>query len=168
MEQRERVGRRELFGLMVSGLATAAAACAPAGTAATILTTPEGRVLQWEREGMTVLVSGIRDEYRAGEPLRVNVLMNNSASAPAIAKVRTRLIGRGQQAVVEAEVANVTINADTASNLDRVLDLPRSLAPGDYTLTVEIPPWRIERRDVGGGRLSADVRVQGASLEPRL
>ena len=31
MENQERVGRRELFGLMVSGLATAAAACVRPG-----------------------------------------------------------------------------------------------------------------------------------------
>lgn len=163
MEQRERVGRRELFGLVVSGLATAAAACGPAGAPTTMVQTPEGRVLQWEREGMMVLVSGVQAEYRAGEPLRINVMMNNSASLPAAAKVRTRLIGRGQQAVVEAEVANVTVNADAAATVDRVLELPRSLVPGDYTLMVEIPPWRLERRDVGGGRLTADVRVTKAA-----
>ena len=164
MEQHERVGRRALFGLVVSGLTTAVAACGPAGAPTTVVNTPDGRVLQWEREGMTVLVSGVQDEYRAGEPLRINVLMNNSASVPAIARVRTRLLGRGQQAVVEAEVANLTVGADAASNLDRVLDLPRSLAPGEYTLMVEVPPWRLERREVGGGRLSTEVRVRGASL----
>jgi hypothetical protein len=164
MEKQERVGRRELFGLMVSGLATAAAACGPAGAATTELNTPEGRVLQWEREGMTVLVSKVQDEYRAGEPLKVSVLMNNSASLPASARVRTRLLGRGQQAVVEAEVANLTVGAEGAATIDRVLDLPRSLASGEYTLLVEIPPWRLDRREVGGGRLSTDVRVRGVSL----
>jgi hypothetical protein len=164
MEQQERVGRRALFGLVVSGLTTAAAACGPAGAPTTVLNTAEGRVLQWEREGMTVLVSGVQDEYRAGEPIRINVLMNNSASVPAVARIRTRLLGRGQQAVVEAEVASLTIGADGAAGVDRVLDLPRSLAPGEYTLMVEVPPWRLDRREVGGGRLSADVRVRGASL----
>jgi hypothetical protein len=164
MENQERVGRRELFGLMVSGLATAAAACAPAGAATTVLNTPDGRVLRWEREGMTVLVSSVQNEYRAGEPLKVNVLMNNSASLPASARVRTRLLGRGQQAVVEAEVGNLTVGAEGASTIERVLDLPRSLAPGEYTLLVEIPPWRLDRREVGGGRLSTDVRVRGVSL----
>ncbi|HEX3247397.1 MAG TPA: hypothetical protein VHX16_18475 [Chloroflexota bacterium] len=163
MDPRERMGRRGLFGLMVSGLATAAAACAPAGAPTTIVNTPEGRVLQWESEGMTVLVSGVQDEYRAGEPLKVTVLLNNSASIPATARVRTRLLGRGQQAVVEAEVASLTIGAEGASTVDRQLDLPRSLAPGEYTLTVEIPPWRLDRREVGGGRLSTDVRVRGSS-----
>jgi hypothetical protein len=109
---------------------------------------------------MTVLVSGVQEEYRAGGPLKINVLMNNSASVPAVARIRTRLLGRGQQAVVEAEVANLTIGADGASNIDRVLDLPRSLTPGEYTLIVEVPPWRLERREVGGGRLSAEVRVR--------
>jgi hypothetical protein len=164
MEQHERVGRRALLGLVVSGLTTAVAACGPSGPPTTVLNTPDGRVLQWEREGMTVLVSGIQEEYRAGEPVRINVMMNNSASVPAVARVRTRLLGRGQQAVVEAEVANLTIGADAASKVDRVLDLPRSLTPGDYTLMVEVPPWRLERREVGGGRLSAEVRVRGASL----
>lgn len=159
------MGRRELFSLMVSGLATAAAACGPSGAPTTVVNTPEGRILQWEREGMTVLVSGVKDEYRAGEPLRVNVLMNNSASIPAVARIRTRLLGRGQQAVVEAEVVNLTIGADGAANIDRVLDLPRSLSPGEYTLMVEVPPWRLDRRDVGGGRLSTEVRVQGSSLQ---
>jgi hypothetical protein len=69
MEQQDRVGRRALFGLVMSGLTTAAAACGPSGAPTTVVNTPEGRVLQWEREGMTVLVSGIRDEYNAGEPL---------------------------------------------------------------------------------------------------
>jgi hypothetical protein len=162
MEGRERVGRRELFSLVVSGLATAAAACGPAGAATTVVNTPEGRVLQWEREGMTVLVSTVREEYRAGEPMRLDVLLNNGAPVPAVAKVRARLLGRGQQAVVEAEVANVTVNADSAVNVDRTLDLPRSLAPGDYTIVIELPPWRLERREVGGGRLNADVRVTRA------
>jgi hypothetical protein len=163
MGERERVGRRELFGLVVSGLTTAAAACGPTGAPTNVLNTPEGRVLQWESEGMIVLVSGIQDEYRAGEPMKVTVLLNNSASVPATAKVRTRLLGRGQQAVVEAEVASLIIGAEGASTVDRQLDLPRSLSPGEYTLSVEIPPWRLDRRDVGGGRLNTDVRVRGSS-----
>jgi len=150
---------------MMSGLATAATACAPATSATTVINTPEGRVLQWESEGMTVLVQGVQDEYSAGEPLKVSVLMNNSASVPASARVRTRLLGRGQQAIVEAEVVTLTIGAEGASTVDRQLDLPRSLAPGDYTLSVEIPPWRLDRRDVGGGRLNADVRVRAGSMQ---
>ena len=35
---------------------------------------------------MTVLVSSVQNEYRAGEALKVNVLMNNSASLPASAR----------------------------------------------------------------------------------
>jgi hypothetical protein len=164
MEQQERVGRRALFGLVVSGLTTAAAACGPSGGPTIVMTTPEGRVLQWEREGMTVLVSGILDEYSAGQPLKINILMNNAASVPAVARIRTRLLGRGQQAVVEAEVANLTIGADGASNVNREMALPRSLTPGEYTLLVELPPWRLDRREVGGGRLSTEVRVRAASL----
>jgi hypothetical protein len=86
-------------------------------------------------------------------------MLNNNASIPAVARVLTRLLGRGQQAVVEAEVANLTIDADDASSVERTLDLPRSLTPGDYTLSVELPPWRLERREVGGGRINTDIRV---------
>jgi hypothetical protein len=148
-----------MFSIVASGLTAVAAACGPAGAATNVMQTPEGRVLQWEREDMTILVSGIREEYRSGEQVQLSVLMNNGAPVPALARVRTRLIGRGQQAVVEAEVASVTINSADAARIDRSLDLPRSLAPGDYTVMVEIPPWRLERRDVGGGRLTADIRV---------
>lgn len=159
MENRERLGRRDLFSIVASGLTAVATACGPAGSATTVMQTPEGRVLQWEREDMTVLVSGLGESYRPGEQVRLSVLLNNGAPIPAVARVRTRLIGRGQQAVVEAEVANVTINSADAARVDRSLDLPRSLTPGDYTVMVEIPPWRLERREVGGGRLTADIRV---------
>jgi len=148
-----------MFSIVASGLTAVAAACGPAGAPTSVTQTPEGRVLQWAREDMTVLVSGIRDEYRPGEQIRLSVLMNNGAPVPAVARVRTRLLGRGQQAEVEAEVASLTINSADAAKVDRALDLPRSLSPGDYTVMVEIPPWRLERRDVGGGRLTADIRV---------
>lgn len=159
VERQDRVGRRELLSLVVSGLATAAAACGPAGGPTNVVRTDDGRILQWERDDMTVLVSGVKDEYHPGEPVHLTVLINNGAPVPAAARVRTRLLGKGQQAVVEAEVVNVTINADDAASVERTLDLPRSLLPGDYTLSVELPPWRLDRREVGGGRLNADIRV---------
>jgi len=153
------IDRRALFGLVASGLASVLAACGPAGAATTIVQTSEGRVLQWERDNMTVLVSGLQEQYQPGQQVRLIVLLNNHALVPATARVRTRLLGRGQQSVVEAEVVSVAISPDEVARVERTLDLPRSLSPGDYTLAVELPPWRLERRDVGGGKLTADVKI---------
>lgn len=159
MDDNEPLGRRALFGLVASGFASLVAACGPSSAATTIIQTDEGRVLQWERDNMTVLVSGLREQYQPGQQVRLTVMLNNHALVPATARVRTRLLGRGQQSVAEAEVVSVAISPDDAVRVERTLELPRSLTPGDYTLAVELPPWRLDRRDVGGGKLTADVKI---------
>ena len=71
----------------------------------------------------------------------------------------TRLVGRGQQPVVEAEVASLNVKPMDAAVAERTLQIPRVLAPGDYTLQVELPAWSFEGRQTGGGTLSTGVKI---------
>jgi hypothetical protein len=44
------------------------------------------------------------------------------------------------------------------------LPLGLNLQPGDYTLSVEVPPWRRDGREFGrGATLKAPVRIDAAS-----
>ena len=87
------------------------------------------------------------------------VLINNQGSRFATARIRTKLLGRGQQAVVEAEVVSVNIRPMDATPIDRVLSLPTDLPPGDYTLQVELPPWSFEGRQAGGGSMTTAIKI---------
>ena len=151
--------RRELFSAAASGLMGFAAACNPAGARTQVVETPEGRVLQWERDDLLVLVSGLRDSYRQGEEIRLTVLLNNQTGRFGLYKVRTKLAGRGQQVVVEAPVASVQVKPYDATPLERVLHLTPTIVPGDYALIVELPPWSLEGRVTGGGSLSAALQL---------
>jgi hypothetical protein len=111
--------------------------------------TPEGKILQWESDDLLVIVSGIQPSYRLGESIKVNLLVNNQASRLAVVRLRTRLLTRGDQAVAETEIANLTVPSDDAANADREIPLARSLTPGEYTLAIEIPPWKVDGRDTG-------------------
>lgn len=154
------MARRELFGAAVSGLAGFAAACSTGGGRTEQVETPEGKVLQWERDELLVLVSGVQDSYRAGDEIRFKVLLNNQTSRLGLFRVRARLAGRGQQVVAEAPVANVQVKPFDATEIERTLSPTPAVTPGDYSLVVELPPWSLDGRTLGGGALSAPVRLR--------
>jgi hypothetical protein len=153
------LGRRALFSAAVSGLAGALAACGVARDETRVVETPEGKVLQWERDDLLVLVSGLRERYRRGEEVRLTVLLNNQAGRTGQYRIRTKLAGRGEQVVVEAPVASLQVRPFDAGEVQRVLPLGSTVAAGEYTLIVELPPWTLEGQRVGGGALSAALTV---------
>ena len=156
------LSRRAWFAGLVSGAGMLAAACGSPG--ATVLDTPEGRVLQYEGDDILVLVSGLRPSYRLGEAIQLNLMVNNQAPTPIQVRMRAKLLGRGDQPVVQPEPALMDVRADDASNVDQQLPLGFSLLPGDYTLSVEVPPWRRDGREFGrGATLRAPVRIERAT-----
>ena len=155
-----RLARRELFSTAASGLMGLVTACGPAGSRTEVVQTPEGKVLQWERDDLLVLVSGLQDSYQQGEAIRLKVLLNNQTTRHGLYRVRTKLAGRGQQIVAEAPVATVQVKPFDASETEPVLNLTPSIVPGDYTLIVELPPWSLEGRVTGGGSLNAPLKLR--------
>ncbi len=142
------ISRRAWLAALAGGAGSVAAACSSTnGTA--VVDTPEGRVLQWQGDDLLVLVSNVHAQYRAGEPIRVSLLVNNQSTGSVQVRLRTRLLGLGDQAVAEAEVASLDVAPEDAGSVEREIPLPRSLQPGDYTLSVEVPPWKRNGRDVG-------------------
>lgn len=156
-DENRRVDRRAALGIWASGLTGLISACTERGV--TEVDGPGGKVLQMERDDLFVLVSDFQPQYRPGDTLGLKVIINNQSSRFATARVRTKLIGRGQQVVVEAEVVSVNIRPMDATPIDRSLLLPNDLPPGDYTLQVELPPWSFEGRQTGGGSLNASVKI---------
>ena len=152
-----RVNRRAALGIWASGLTGLASACTDRGVSE--ITTPEGKILQLEKDDFLVLVSDFAPQYQPGDRLNVKVLVNNQSTRFATARVRTRLLGRGQQAVVEAEVVSLNVRPMDAATTERSLLIPRDLAPGEYTLQVELPAWSFEGRQAGGGTLSTPIRI---------
>ncbi len=122
--------------------------------------TPEGPVLQLEKDDFLVLVSGFRSNYRPGEWVVLKVIVNNQSTRFASARIRTKILGRGQQAVAEAEVASVTIKPFDATATERSVLIPSDLPPGDYALAVELPPWSFEGRVTGGAALTTPITIQ--------
>jgi hypothetical protein len=152
--------RRLMLAAVVSGASAFAAACG-ASPGATVLDTPEGRVLQWEGDDLLVLVSGLEPSYRLGQSMRLNLLVNNQSAKSIEVRLRTKLLGRGDQPVVQAEPITLTVKPDDAGSMDQELPLGTNLVPGDYTLSVEVPPWKVEGRDFGrGATLRAPVRLE--------
>ena len=156
-DDQRKVGRRAAFGVWASGLVSVASACGDRNV--TEIDGPDGKVLQLERDDLLVLVSDFQPQYRPGEQIKLTVLINNQGSRFATARIRTRLLGRGQQAVVEAEVVSVNIRPMDATPTERVLSLPTDLPPGDYTLQVELPPWSFEGRQAGGGSMTTAIKI---------
>jgi hypothetical protein len=156
-DDRRRVDRRAAFGIWASGLMGVTSACTNRGV--TEIDGPDGKVLQMERDDLLVLVSDFAPHYRPGDRLTVKVLINNQGSRFATARIRTRLLGRGQQAVVEGEVVSVNVKPMDATATERVLLIPNNLAAGEYTLQIELPPWSFEGRQTGGGSLSTSVQI---------
>jgi hypothetical protein len=156
---RRRLDRRAAFGLWASGLASIASACGTPGV--TEVDTPEGKVLQLEKDDFLILVSGFTQTYRPGDHLDVHVIVNNQSTRFATTRIRTKLAGRGQQVVAEAEVATISIKPSDATSTDRSILIPTDLQPGDYTLQVELPFWSFEGRQTGGATLSTGVKIVG-------
>ena len=139
-----------------------AAACSSPG--AVVLDTPEGRVLQYEGDDALILVSGVQDSYRLGDSMQLNLMVNNQSTSLIQVRLRTKLLGRGDQPVVQAEPALLDVKPDDASNVDQTLPLGLDLLPGNYTLSIEVPPWKRDGRDFGrGATLRVPVRLEAAS-----
>jgi hypothetical protein len=156
------VSRRAWFAGLVSGAGLLAAACS--SPAAQVLDTPEGRVLQYEGDNLLVLVSGSQPRYQLGETMHLTLLVNNQSTGYVQVRLRTKLLGRGDQPVVQADPALLSVKSDDASSVDQDLLLTPDLLPGDYTLSVEIPPWKLDGRDFGpGATLQAPVHLDAAT-----
>src|ERR687895_231096 len=148
-QQDPALSRRAWLASLVSGAGMLAAACTSPG--ATVLDTPEGRILQYEGDELLVLVSGLQPSYRLGEAIQLNLMVNNQSEKFIQVRMRTKLLGRADQPVVHPEPAQLDVRPDDASSVDQQLPLALSLLPGDYTLSVEVPPWKREGRDFGRG-----------------
>jgi hypothetical protein len=139
-----------------------ASACGSPSTQ--VLDTPEGRVLQYEGDDLLVLVSGAQPSYHIGDTMQLNLMVNNQSTGFVQVKLRTKLLGRGDQPVVQEDPASLEVNTDDASSVDQSVFLPPDLLPGDYTLSVEVPPWKLDGRQYGSGAtLQAPVRLDAAS-----
>lgn len=156
-DESRRVNRRAALGIWASGLMSVTAACGSPGV--TEVDTPEGKVLQLQKDDFLILVSGFQPTYRPGDQIALNVIVNNQSSRFATARIRTRLLGRGQQAVAESEVVSINVRPMDATATDRVLPIPADLPAGDYTVQVELPPWSFEGRQAGGASLTTAVKV---------
>ncbi len=156
------LSRRAWFAGVVSGASVLAAACSSPG--AVVLDTPEGRVLQYEGDDALILVSGVEGSYRLGESMKLNLMVNNQSTSLIQVRLRTKLLGRGDQPVVQAEPVLLDVRPDDASNVDQTVPLGLDLVPGDYTLSIEVPPWKRDGRDFGrGATLRAPVRLDAGS-----
>jgi hypothetical protein len=156
------VSRRAWFAGLVSGVSLMAAACAAPG--ASVLDTPEGRVMQYEGDDLLVLVSGVKPTYAVGESVHLNLMVNNQSAGYVQVRLRTKLLGRADQPVIQVDPALLNIKSDDAGSVNQDLPLGRDLLPGDYTLSVEVPPWKLDGRDFGrGATLRAPVRVEPAA-----
>jgi hypothetical protein len=154
--------RRAWLASLVSGAGLIAAACGSQG--ASVLDTPEGRVLQYEGDDLLVLVTGVQPSYHVGDTLHINLLVNNQSAGYVQVRLRTKLLGRGDQPVVQAEPALLAVKTDDAASVNQDLTLPRDLLPGDYVLSVDVPPWKLDGRDFGhGANLRAPVRLEPPS-----
>jgi hypothetical protein len=121
--------------------------------------TPEGKVLQWERDDLLVLVSDLRHRYRRGEEIRLKVLLNNQARRIGQYRLRTRLAGRGDQVVAEVPVASLQVQPFDAGEVQLALPLDDAVPAGEYILILELPPWTLEGQRVGGGALSVALTI---------
>jgi hypothetical protein len=155
------LSRRAWLAGLVSSASVLAAACSSPG--AVVLDTPEGRVLQYEGDDALILIGGLQPSYRLGEAVRLNLLVNNQSTSVISVRMRTKVLGRGDQPVVQAEPAILDVRPDDATSVDQALPLPLDLLPGDYTLSVEVPPWKRDGREFGrGATLRAPVRLEAA------
>jgi|SRR5579871_4994219 len=154
--------RRAWLASLISGAGLLAAACSSGG-GAQVLDTPEGRILQYEGDDLLILVSGAQPSYKLGDTMHLNLMVNNQSAGFVQVKLRTKLPGRGDQPVVQPDPVSLEVKSDDASSADQDVPLPRDLLTGDYTLSIEVPPWKLDGRDVGvGATLQAPVRIDPA------
>src|SRR5215217_7367810 len=92
-----KVNRRAALGIWASGLTGLTSACMSQGVSE--IDGPDGKILQLEKDDFLVLVSDFARQYQPGDKITLKVLINNQGTRYATARVRTRLVGRGQQAV---------------------------------------------------------------------
>lgn len=152
------LSRRAWLASLVSGAGLIAAACSTPSSQ--VLDTPEGRILQYQGDDLLVLVSGVQPTYQIGDTVQLTLMVNNQSAGYVQVRLRTKLLGRGDQPVVQLEPAVLAVKSDDASSVDQSLTLPRDLTPGDYTLSVDVPPWKLDGKDVGGGgTLRTPVRL---------
>ena len=158
------LSRRAWFAAIVSGAGVFAAACSSGGSQ--VLDTPEGRIVQYEGDDLLVLVSGVQPSYHVGDEMHLNLMVNNQSAGFVQIKLRAKLLGRADQPVVQPDPVMLDVKSDDASSADQSFILPRDLLPGDYTLSVEVPPWKLDGREVGvGATLRAPVRLDPADAE---
>ena len=152
------LSRRAWFAAIASGAGLLAAACS-AGSSQ-VLNTPDGQVLQYEGDDLLILVSGLQPSYQLGQQMQLNLLVNNQSTGFVQIKLRTKVLGRADQPVVQPEPVMLEVKSDDASSQDQSFILPPDLLPGDYNLAVEVPPWKLDGRDTGvGATLRAPVRL---------
>jgi hypothetical protein len=158
------VSRRAWFAAMISGAGLLAAACSPGGSQ--VLDTPEGRIVQYEGDDLLILVSGLQPSYHLGDEMHLNLLVNNQSAGFVQIKLRTKLLGRGDQPVVQPDPVMLEVKSDDASSADQSFILPRDLLVGDYSLSIEVPPWKLDGRETGvGATLRAPVRLDPADAQ---
>ena len=158
------LSRRAWFAAIVSGAGLLAAACSSSGSQ--VLDTPEGRVMQYEGDNLLVLVTGLQPSYHLGDQVHLNLLVNNQSAGFVQVKLRTKLLGRADQPVVQPDPVQLDVKSDDANSADQAFILPRDLVPGDYTLSVEVPPWKLDGREFGpGATLRAPVRLDAAAAQ---
>jgi hypothetical protein len=98
--------------------------------------------------------------------MHLNLLVNNQGTGFVQIKLRTKVLGRGDQPVVQPEPVMLEVKSDDASSSDQAFELPKDLLPGDYTLAVEVPPWKLNGQDFGvGATLRAPVRLNAPASE---
>ena len=156
------MSRRAGFAAIVSGAGILAAACGPT-SGAQVLETPEGRVMQYEGDNLLILVTGLQPSYHVGDQMQLNLLVNNQSAGFVQIKLRTKLLGRADQPVVQPDPVQMDVKSDDATSVDQAFILPRDLLPGDYNLSVEVPPWKLDGREFGpGATLRAPLRLASA------
>jgi hypothetical protein len=123
-------------------------------------------VLQYEGDDVLILVSGLQPSYRLGDQMNLNLMVDNEGTGFVQIKLRTKVLGRGDQPVVQPEPVSLEVKSDDASSSDQSFLLPPDLLPGDYNLSVEVPPWMVDARQFGvGATLRAPFRLDAASSE---
>lgn len=127
-----------------------AGACQPSGPTE-IRTQDEGRVLQWQGTGLLVLVSGLQDSYAAGDTIHLTLLVNNQGTELIQVKLLTKVLGTGDQPVIQAQPVILSVDSEDAQRQKQDVPIRRDLPTGDYTLAVEVPPWTVADRQVGPG-----------------
>ena len=151
------MSRRVWLTALVSGAGAVSASCQ--SPTSQVMETADGQVLHWEGDELIVLVSGFQPAYRVGETIAVTVIANNQGAQVLDVRVRIKILGLGDQPVIQSEPTLLSIAPGDAGKVEQSLPIARSTQTGTYTLSVEIPPWKVGGREVGkGATLRAPLR----------